>query len=138
MGSLRFYAGCFYLIIATGLSGCTPSIYSWGGFEQGLYERYVNEQLPQADAYLLQTISDAEQNHLKVPPGAYADYGFVLFKRGDRDGAAAYFEREKQAFPESSALMSKLIERVKQNKNVLADKTQPEATTATVVEGAKP
>lgn len=134
MGSRQFYAGCFYLIIATVLSGCTPSIYSWGGFEQGLYERYVNEQQSQADAYLLQTISDAEQNHLKVPPGAYADYGFVLFKRGDRDGAAAYFEREKQAFPESSALMSKLIERVKQNKAALAEKAPDQAAT----EGGKP
>lgn len=128
----RFRAVYFCLSAAV-LSGCTPSIYAWGGFEQGLYERYVNEQHPQADAILLETITEAERNHLKVPPGAYADYGYVLFKRGDRDGAVAYFEKEKQAFPESSALMSKLIERVKLNQTAMADKP---ATSSN--EGAKP
>ena len=130
MRDIVFWVRCFVLAIAGGLSGCTPSLYYWGDFEDGLYQRYVTEQQPQADAYLLQTIQAAEQNHLKAPPGAYADYGLVLFKRGDRDGAAAYFQREKLAFPESSALMDKLIEKVKANKTALAEKpAEPEKTT---------
>lgn len=136
MGSRELYTGWFYLIIATGLTGCGgPSLYYWGGYEQNLYERYVNEQQAPADEYLLANITDAEQKHLKVPPGAYADFGYVLFRRGDRDGAVAYFEREKQAFPESSALMTKLIERVKLNKTALADKAPEQAAPAS---GAKP
>lgn len=128
-----FYAFCFCLG-ATGLSGCTPSIYYWGDIEQGLYERMVNENHPQADVMLLESITEAERQHLKVPPGAYADYGYVQFKRGDRDAAVAYFEKEKQTFPESSALMDTLIERVKRNQGAMADKPAAEKTDS----GAKP
>lgn len=106
---------CFMGIIACTLVGCaTPSIYHWGKFEDGLHDRYVTQDQAQADVYLFETIRTAEQQNLRVPPGAYADYGFLLFKRGNREGAIAYFEKEKQLFPESSAFMTKLIERVKQ------------------------
>ncbi len=139
MGSKRFYIGWFYLAVLTSLMGCGgPSLFYWGDFEQGLYERYVTEQPAQADAYLLETITGAEQQHQKVPPGAYADYGFLLFKRGDRNGAIAYFEKEKKAFPESSALMAKLIDRIKQNKTAVTEKTQPQAAPVQPAQGAKP
>ncbi len=100
-------------MLAAGLIGCaTPTIYHWGNFESGLYDRYVNEDHAQADVYLFETVHAAEQRNLRVPPGAYADYGFLLFQRGDYEGAKAYFEKERQLFPESSALMTQLIERI--------------------------
>jgi hypothetical protein len=46
----------------------------------------------------------------------YADYGFLLYRRGDYVGAIEKFEQEKRAFPESAALMSKLIERIQQQR----------------------
>lgn len=106
---------CFMGVLACTMVGCaTPSIYYWGKFEDGLHDRYITQDQAQADVYLFETIRTAEQQNLRVPPGAYADYGFLLFKRGDREGAIAYFEKEKRLFPESSAFMTKLIERVKQ------------------------
>src|SRR5689334_9532399 len=117
---------CFIGIIASTLMGCAPtSIYHWGKFENGLHDRYVNQDHAQADAYLLATIGAAEQQNLRVPPGAYADYGFVLFKRGDRAGAIAYFEKERLLFPESSAFMTKLIDRVKQKEAEATAAIQP-------------
>lgn len=102
-------------LIAINLVGCSaPSIYHWSRFEDGLFDRYVSQNHAQADEYLLETITAAEQKNLKIPPGAYADYGFLLFRRGDRDGARAYFEKEKHFFPESSPFMTKLIERIEQ------------------------
>ncbi len=118
------------LAIMLGLVGCSaPSIYHWGKLENGLHDRYVNEDHAQADVYLLETITTAEQQHLRVPPGAYADYGFLLFRRGDRRGAIAYFEKEKLLFPESSAFMTKLIERVKIKEAETTEKSQLPATT---------
>lgn len=106
---------CFMGVLVCTMMGCaTPSIYYWGKFEDGLHDRYITQDQAQADVYLFETIRTAEQQNLRVPPGAYADYGFLLFKRGDREGAIAYFEKEKRLFPESSAFMTKLIERVKQ------------------------
>jgi hypothetical protein len=136
MGCKHFYITGIYLAVTSSLIACGgPNLYYWGDYEQGLYDRYVSEQHAQADAYLLETITDAEQQHQKAPPGAYADYGFQLFKRGDRNGAIAYFEKEKLAFPESSALMTKLIDRIKQNNAALADKTPPQSA---LVQGIKP
>jgi hypothetical protein len=125
----------FSALIASALGGCaTPSIYHWGEFEAGLNERYVNQNDSEADVYLFETISTAEQQHLRVPPGAYADYGFVLFRRGDRQGAITYFEKEKQTFPESSAFMNKLIERVKQKEKDSVEKTRPPTTANTGIQ----
>jgi hypothetical protein len=93
----------------------------------------VNQNPAQADAYLLETIRTAEQQHLRVPPGAYADCGFLLFRRGDRAGAISYFEKERLLFPESSAFMTKLIERVKQKEAETAVPPQ-----ATAIPEAKP
>jgi hypothetical protein len=121
----RIYSRFLVLVVAIGLAGCSaPSIYHWGRFEDGLHDRYVSQNHPQADAYLLETITKAEQQNLRTPPGAYADYGFLLFKRGDREGAIAYFEKEKRFFPESSAFMTKLIERIKQKESDSAEKQQ--------------
>jgi hypothetical protein len=124
----RIFLRCLMGAMAVVLAGCAqPTIYHWGKFENGLHDRYVNLDHAQADAYLLETIGAAEQQNLRVPPGAYADYGFLLFKRGDSKGAIAYFEKEKLLFPESGAFMTKLIERIKQKEAETAAKAEPKA-----------
>jgi hypothetical protein len=45
----------------------------------------------------------------KVPPGIYAEYGYMLQQENDNKGAAAMYAREKQAWPESNYLMDKMI-----------------------------
>ncbi len=102
------------LLCAVVVSGCAPrGIFYWGGYEDSLYQRYIEQDSAQAEVYLRESIADAEQNNYRVPPGVYADYGFLLYRRGDKRSAVAYFSKEKQIYPESSALMSKLIERVR-------------------------
>ena len=125
----QVFLNCFMGVLACTMVGCaTPSIYYWGNFEDGLHNRYITQDQAQADVYLFETIRTAEQQNLRVPPGAYADYGFLLFKRGDREGAIAYFEKEKRLFPESSAFMTKLIERVKQKDAETKEKGKPQGT----------
>jgi len=116
------------------LSGCAPQgLYYWGDYEDSLYERYVENGNQQSEAYLRNTFTEATTQQRKVPPGVYADYGFLLFRRGDKAGAIAYFRKEQELYPESQALMNKLIERIEQK-----DKTaEPDAQTTAVpaVEG---
>jgi hypothetical protein len=97
------------------LSGCATSTgtYDWGRYEDSLYLRYAEQDFGQAQREVYEMLPQPGHPR-RVPPGVYADYGFLLYRRGDRDGAIAYFEREKAAFPESALLMNKLIERVKQ------------------------
>jgi len=107
---------CLGLVVGAGLAGCAPpALYQWGEYEDSLYRRYVKEDIAGAEAYLRETLVAAELKS-RVPPGVYADYGFLLYRRGDYAGSIEKFEQEKRAFPESAALMSKLIERIQQQR----------------------
>jgi hypothetical protein len=95
------------------LSGCAvPEIHYWGGYESSLYDRYVDNKPQESEEDVRSTLLEAESQHKRIPPGVSADYGFMLYKRGDMAGAISYFEKEKKLYPESGALMAKLIERI--------------------------
>jgi hypothetical protein len=117
------------LVGVSGLLGCVPPpIYLWGDYEDTLYQRYANEDAAEQEARLREMVVAAELKS-QVPPGVYADYGFMLYRRGDYGGAIGYFEKEKQRFPESAALMSKLIDRIRQRQENKADAVRaPEAS----------
>lgn len=101
------------LILVSIMGGCVPpGLYYWGDYETSLFERYVENNTQHTDVYLTETLLDAEKQHRKVPPGVYADYGFVLYTKGDKAGAIENFQKERGLYPESSALMNKLIERI--------------------------
>lgn len=102
------------LVAITGMPGCAPtSLYDWGQYEDSLYLRYTEHDFSQAESYLSHSLPPTAHPS-RVPPGVYADYGFLLYRRGDYAGALEYFEKERQTYPESSALMTKLIDRVRQ------------------------
>ncbi len=104
----------FVLSAVQFLSGCAPKeLFYWGNYENSLYERYMENNSEQASIFLQQTIDNAVKENQRVPPGLYADYGFILYQRGDKHGAISFFEKEKTLYPESEALMTKLIKRVK-------------------------
>lgn len=110
-GTRRHYLG---LVSSVVLTACAPAThYHWGQYEDSLYHRYASEDVAGAEASLRETIVTAELQS-RVPPGVYADYGFLLYRRGDHAGAIANFEEEQRAFPESAALMAKLIERIRE------------------------
>ena len=105
---------CCFIFIHI-LTGCVPQeIFYWGDYEKSLYERYMENNSAQAELYLQSSLDEAIRENRRVPPGLYADYGFILYQRGDKNAAIAYFDKERQLYPESNALMTKLIERVKQ------------------------
>jgi len=107
-------------VVAAGLlavfgSGCAPKpLYDWGRYEDSLNDSYVAHNEPQAFADLQATINSAQQSGGHIPPGVCAEYGFFLYKRGDREGAVGYFRQEAQLFPESKPLMDTLIAKVQQ------------------------
>jgi len=103
---------CPYAIMAC-LAGCAaPALYDWGDYGDSLELCYEKENTRQAEQILQEQIV-AYATGKRIPPGVYADYGFLLFRRGDTGGALAYFEKEKNRYPESALLMDKLIERIK-------------------------
>lgn len=67
------------------LTGCAPSErYYWGSYEASLIERYAVNNTQLSASYLSQTLLEAEKQQQAgaqfVPPGVYADYGFLLYR----------------------------------------------------------
>lgn len=123
------------LVVTVGATGCArQTLYDWGEYEDTLYLRYTENDFAQAESYLRRTLPTTAHPS-RVPPGVYADYGFLLYRRGDYPGALQYFEKEKQTYPESSALMTKLIDRIRQK---TARKDSPEIAEKSATGGTAP
>lgn len=107
----------YCLLLLTGLLGaCVPQTqYNWGNYEDGLFNYYKDpEALDALMEALDATIAKGEADKpvppgQRVPPGLYAEYGYLLMVNGRRDEAAIYFNKEKSIWPESTFLMDKLI-----------------------------
>ena len=92
------------------LAGCGGhTLYEWRGYDSKLYEHYKNpaEQAKFHDD-MKEVVMRAEAEG-RVPPGIYAEYGFLLLEEGNRAAAVQYFQKEAARWPESRVLMEKLI-----------------------------
>lgn len=92
------------------LSGCVSnSLYSWGKYESDMYKYYKNPgHLEDFMANLKETLEAAEANQT-VAPGLYAEYGYLLLETGNAQQAVVYFEKEKEAWPESTTIMDTML-----------------------------
>ncbi|MCK5193486.1 MAG: DUF4810 domain-containing protein [Desulfobulbaceae bacterium] len=98
------------MFMAFGALGCVPSTkYHWGNYENSLYRYYKNPAEVEEMAEALAKIIEKGERDGKVPPGLCAEYGYLLFTTGNTGEAIAYFEKEKNIWPESSMLMDKMI-----------------------------
>ncbi|MDZ4299002.1 MAG: DUF4810 domain-containing protein [Moraxellaceae bacterium] len=93
------------------ISGCaTQPGYYWGQYEQSLYSYYANPaKSAELSAALASDISYAEEIK-RVPPGLYAEYGYLMLESGMPRKAAFYFNKEKELWPESAQFMNTLLQ----------------------------
>jgi hypothetical protein len=100
-------------VIASGCGGPKP-LYGWSRYEESLYASYVAHDDAKAWSALEATVTSAQETGNRIPPGACAEYGFSLYRRGQPERAVQYFQQEAQLFPESKPLMDKLIAKVRE------------------------
>ncbi len=107
----------FLLLLSVGLlSGCaSPHMYTWGNYDQWLYENYKNPKNDEelyVDLTALITEYESRKNPETKPmaPGLYAEYGFLLMRRGENDRAIVYYNKEKALWPESAQFMDSMIQ----------------------------
>ncbi|MBA2252864.1 MAG: DUF4810 domain-containing protein [Nitrospirales bacterium] len=97
------------------LSACVPQQYYWGSYENTLYDRHVNPS-PTGQAEAITSIeafiAEADMVHGRIPPGVYADYGYLLFKQGRTDDALLALKKESELYQESKPLMDRMISRI--------------------------
>lgn len=114
-GTPRRFPAPFALILPLLLlAGCArPALYSWGDYPLALEQRYEKSNPAGVEKLLREQLPEFGTDR-PVPPGLFADYGFLLYRRGELAGAAIFFEKERSTFPESAFLMNSLIERIKE------------------------
>ncbi len=101
------------------LAGCaSPSLYEWGDYDQWLYENYKHpkndEELYVDLGALIKEYESRKKPHTKpLAPGLYAEYGFLLMRRGENAKAIEYYEKEKALWPESATFMNSMIQTAK-------------------------
>lgn len=111
-GSVRLLAT---ISVATVISGCATGLYQWGDYEDSLHRRYTDPSAAgqeRAFAMIQETIQDLERKAQQVPPGLYADFGYLLYRQNRLQEAIAYFRKEASTYPEATLLMESVISRI--------------------------
>ncbi len=77
-----------------------------------MYAMYATPDNATADIQIIKLEEDIQKARSKgklLPPGFYAHLGYLYFQQGNPGLAKRAFETEKQAFPESSVLMDRMM-----------------------------
>jgi len=115
-----------FLLLLSGFlfAGCSsPYMYEWGKYDEWLYENYKHPKTDE-ELYVELTALITEYDNRKKPttkpmaPGLYAEYGFLLMRRGESERAIHYYEKEKALWPEAAVFMDSMIQTAK-----IADKS---------------
>ena len=124
---LRAFALSVCLTIA---SGCVNTRYTWNDYDQKLYYHYRDPvKYDEFIAQLKEIVVDGEESG-RIPPGIYAEYGFTLYEKGDYQESFKYFKLESDKWPESRALMAKMISNAE-----LRSKSSKKQSQSTATEG---
>ena len=96
------------------LSACTVNkpLYTWADYEKASY-KYLKNADEKATEVLIENyqevIDKQKGSRGVVPPGVYADYGFVLLQADRADEGKQMLKREIALYPESEIFISRIL-----------------------------
>lgn len=100
------------LVVLTAMvAGCggRNTRYAWSDYDVVLYEHYKNPAQKEEFIKSMKEIVEKAEVEKRVPPGIYAEYGFLLYDQGNIPLAIEYYQKEANTWPESKAFMTKVI-----------------------------
>ena len=100
------------------LAGCqtTKPMYEYENYAESFYTMKKEGGAETAAEWKISLESIVEKSKVKavrVPPGVYANLGYIHLKANNNEGAIAFFEQEKQIYPEAAKFMNTLIKKAK-------------------------
>lgn len=99
-------------LLFTGCASVTESGYYWGDYSETYYEyiKAPSEESVTNHLNELNSIVDiSNKKGLKVPPGIYAEIGYITAKTGNPDDSVKYYRQEVELYPESTGFVERLI-----------------------------
>ena len=102
-------------VLALGSCTTTKTLYSWYDYEDTTYQynkKHTDElKVKVIDQYEKLT---TQQKGLRgeVPPGLYAEYGYMLYKTGKTEEGVKYLKKEIEHYPESEKYISRIVKQL--------------------------
>ncbi len=91
-------------------------LYNYENYAQNYYEDKKNhtpESALELQKAIEQSIANSDKSSSgRVPPGMYANLGYIYLKMGKSQEAIANFKKEKEVYPESIRFMDRMIKKV--------------------------
>ncbi len=117
------------------LIGCAAQqqMYYFGDYSRTLYTMEKNqndESLLKHKQELEKIITESEKIKRAVPPGIYAELGYINLKANNTNEAVRLFQKESEIYPESKYFMDRLIKKATLKDN--ADTASPDSSTENV------
>lgn len=109
-------------------------MYYWGNYSESLYQTKKHpspETLAEHMAVLERIVETSNEKNCRMPPGVYAELGYLYALRNDHKRAIELFTMEKQTYPEATVFMDRLIQRSERR----PDSDNPTAATPPPVGG---
>lgn len=110
-----------FLLLAgiTLIAGCASkptALYNYDGYSESYYaykKSPSKESLDNMIEVIEKDIANVDDSSSKrVPPGLYAELGYLYLKSNQKEKAIIFFEKEKALYPESTKFMNTLINKV--------------------------
>ncbi|MDR0769069.1 MAG: DUF4810 domain-containing protein [Dysgonamonadaceae bacterium] len=96
------------------LTSCAPkNLYSWSNYDDTSYKYLKNsdeKSLEQLIKTYRKLIEEQTGTRNAVPPGVYADYGFVLLLSERIEEGKAMLEKEISLYPESKIFIDRILQ----------------------------
>lgn len=107
----------FSTITVLMMASCTVQkpLYTWDKYEVTSYNYLKNndEKSTQALIETYQNIIEKQQGSRGVvPPGVYADYGFILLQDNKTDEGKAMLLKEVELYPESKTFIDRILKMI--------------------------
>lgn len=95
--------------------GSQKTLYSWYDYNDATYEynKTPNENTLAFLTKQYEKIANKQKGTRKiVPPGFYAEYGYLLAKTGKKAEGIAMMKKEIEVYPESERYVSRIIKQL--------------------------
>ena len=95
----------------------TQTLCSWYDYEDATYQ-YSKKQTEELKVKVLEEYTKVieKQKGLRnvVPPGMYAEYGYMLYRTGKQEEGLKFLKQEIALYPESEKYISRIIKQLEQ------------------------
>lgn len=115
--NIKYLLSATAIILITGCVSQSPKpLYNYGNYSDSYYS-YKKNMTPETTLALQNSIEKAiaetdKSESGRVPPGMYANLGYLYIKAGKPSDAIANFTKEKSIYPEATLFMDRLISRI--------------------------